>query len=389
MLHKEHFFIKTKRQKALYDLAHQHAEKFRERAAHYDKTGEFPFENFEELKASGFHALTVPKEYNGKGISLYELVLVQETLGQGDGATTLGIGWHLGIMMDLSIRREWDEPLFQKMCQEVVNEKKLINRAATEPKTGSPTRGGKPFTTAVKQADGWLINGHKSFASLAPIADYFIITASIKESDQVGGFLVDTAYPGLQTKKTWDTMSMRATGSDDLLLKDVKVPMEAHVETIGGGHANDHLPHGWLLHIPACYLGIALAARRDVIHFAENYQPNSLPHPIKEVPHVQQKIGEIDLELMKARYMMYGVAEKWDEDEEMRPHLGPELSAVKYVATNAAVKVVDLAMRIVGGTSIFRSNPFERYYRDVRAGIHNPPNDDAVLGILGKRVFSN
>ncbi|MFC7392805.1 acyl-CoA dehydrogenase family protein [Scopulibacillus cellulosilyticus] len=389
MLHKGNFFIKTKQQKELYDLAYQHAEKFRERAAYYDETGEFPFENFKELKASDFPALTVPTEYNGRGISLYELVLVQETLGQGDAATTLGMGWHLGILMDLSIRREWDESIFQKLCEEVVSGKKLINRAATEPKTGSPTRGGKPYTTAVRQADGWLVNGHKSFASLAPIADYFVISASIEDSDQVGGFLIDTHRSGIQIKETWDTMSMRATGSDDLILKNIKVPVEAHVETIRGGHANDKLPPGWLLHIPACYLGIALAARRDVIAFAENYQPNSLPHPIKEVPHVQQKIGEIDLELMKARYLMYGVAEKWDEDEEMRPYLGPELSAVKYAATNAAVKVVDLAMRIVGGTSIFRSKPFERYYRDVRAGIHNPPNDDAVLGILGKRVFND
>ncbi|TCP27054.1 alkylation response protein AidB-like acyl-CoA dehydrogenase [Scopulibacillus darangshiensis] len=386
MFDKDHVFIKTARQKELYELARSHAEDFSRRADHYDETGDFPFENFEALKASGYTGLTASEEYGGKNISLYELVLIQEALAQGDGPTTLGIGWHLGIMMDLSLRREWDEETFKALCRRVINDKHIVNRAATEQGTGSPTRGGKPATEAGKEHDGWRVTGHKTFTTLAPVADEFIVTASMKDSDDVGGFLVNRHLDGVSFEETWDTLGMRATRSDDLFLKNVKIPPDAFVERIGWQDKN-HLPPGWLLHIPACYIGIALAARRDVIDFAANYQPNSLDHPIKDLQHVQQKIGAIELELMKARYMMYGVAEQWDRDPERRPHLGPELSAVKYTATNAAVKAVDLAMRVVGGTSIFRSKPFERYYRDVRAGIHNPPSDDAVLSILGKRGF--
>lgn len=388
MLNKDHSFIKTDRQKSLYERAKKHADDFGKRAEHYDETGEFPFENFAALKESGYTALTVPTEYGGQNISLYEFVLIQETLAQGDGATALGVGWHLGILMDLATRHEWEEETFKKLCQRVVENKTLVNRAATEAKTGSPTRGGKLETEAVKVEDGWLINGHKTFTSLAPILDDFIVSASIAGSDDAGGFLVNRDYQGVSVEKTWDTLGMRATRSDDLWMENVKIPSGAFVERIGWSD-KDHLPPGWLLHIPACYLGIALAARRDVIAFAAHYQPSSLQHPIKDLQHVQQKIGEIDLELMKARYMMYGIAEQWDQDQERRLFLGPELAAVKYVATNAAVKVVDLAMRVVGGTSIFRSKPFERYYRDVRAGIHNPPSDDAVLGILGKRAFDD
>lgn len=67
--------------------------------------------------------------------------------------------------------------------------------------------------------------------------------------------------------------------------------------------------------------------------------------------------------------------------------MGHELAAVKYVATNSAIKVVDLAMRIAGGQSLRKEYPLERYYRDVRCGLHNPPADDITLKIFGDRAF--
>jgi alkylation response protein AidB-like acyl-CoA dehydrogenase len=148
------------------------------------------------------------------------------------------------------------------------------------------------------------------------------------------------------------------------------------------------MSQGWLLHIPACYLGIAIAARNEAISFAKNYQPNSLNHPISEVPEVRRKIAEIDLELFVARQLMYSVAKKWDQHPRGRDTMGADLAAVKYVATNNAVKVVDLAMRIVGGQGLFKSSPMQRYYRDIRAGLHNPPADDITFKMYGDRAFN-
>ncbi|WP_409348192.1 acyl-CoA dehydrogenase family protein [Paenibacillus gyeongsangnamensis] len=80
-----------------------------------------------------------------------------------------------------------------------------------------------------------------------------------------------------------------------------------------------------------------------------------------------------------ARSLLYAVADRWDREKEDRPALKPELGLAKYVATNNAIKIVDLAMRIVGAASLSRKRPLERYYRDVRAGLHNPPMDSTVL----------
>ncbi|HET7616485.1 MAG TPA: acyl-CoA dehydrogenase family protein, partial [Bacillales bacterium] len=84
---------------------------------------------------------------------------------------------------------------------------------------------------------------------------------------------------------------------------------------------------------------------------------------------------------------LYSTAERWEKEPEAREKLLADLAAVKTVATNAAVTVVDLAMRVVGGRSISRSMPLERLYRDVRAGIHNPPNDDITISVLAKAAI--
>jgi alkylation response protein AidB-like acyl-CoA dehydrogenase len=64
----------------------------------------------------------------------------------------------------------------------------------------------------------------------------------------------------------------------------------------------------------------------------------------------------------------------------------PRIAAAKYVATNAALVATDQVMRIAGGFGISRELPFERYFRDARAGITHPPNDDAALELIGKSL---
>ena len=51
------------------------------------------------------------------------------------------------------------------------------------------------------------------------------------------------------------------------------------------------------------------------------------------------------------------------------------------------LKVVDLAMRVTGARSLSQKNPLQRYYRDVRAGLHNPPMDDMTIGLLAKKAI--
>jgi alkylation response protein AidB-like acyl-CoA dehydrogenase len=376
-------FIQNKKQQERYELIADLADQFAQNAQEIDEKGAFPHQNIDRLKQSGYTKWTLPKTFGGESISLYEMLLYQERLAKGDGSTALCIGWHLGIVMDLWEKKSWDDQTLNWMMNEVAGGA-LINGAATEPQTGSPTRGGKPQTTAQKTEAGWVLNGRKTFTTMSLALNYFLVKATIEGTDQVGNFIVPNNRDGVRIEETWDMIAMRGTGSHDLILKNAELPKEALAEVFTPEKKPE--PNGWLLHIPACYMGIALAARDYAIEFAVSYSPNSVSGPIKELPNVQRLAGEMELELMSARHFMYAVAEKWDQTEK-REDLQGELAGVKHVVTNTAISVVDKAMRIVGARSLQRSNPLQRYYRDVRAGLHNPPMDDMTIMNLAKQAF--
>lgn len=357
---------------------------FLSRAHQFDIEGSFPYENIQELKASGYTSLTVPQKYGGEEISLHEMLRLQEKIAEGDGSTALSIGWHMGIIKNLAEKQTWKESIFEQIC-EAVNSGSLINSAATEPKTGSPTRGGKPETTAVKKGDSWIINGRKTFTTMAPVLDFFIVSATLEGSEQVGNFLIPRSAEGVRIEETWDSVALRGTGSHDLLLNNVIVSNEYFVERLGN---EGKRTNGWLLHIPACYLGIAKAAKRYAIEFAIEYSPNSIEGSIINLPNVRQKIGEMELKLLQSESFLYSAAKQWDNaNDQVRSGMGPLLGAVKLTVTNTAIEIVDLGMRIVGARSLSAKNPLQRYYRDVRAGLHSPPMDDMTIQLLANKAI--
>ncbi|RIX51569.1 acyl-CoA dehydrogenase [Paenibacillus nanensis] len=369
-------FIRNEKERERAAMAEELAARFAERAARHDREGSFPFENFADLKEAGYLKLTVPAEFGGDGISLYELVLLQERLAYGDGATALAVGWHLGQVFHFSVADKWPRSLFAELCESVVRDGTMINTFASEAATGSPSRGGKPETVAVHADGGYWLTGRKTFSTLSPILDRFVVTAYVPNENAVSEFLVRRTEQ-VKLVETWDTLGMRATGSHDVVLEGAFVPES---DRIKGKEVNDG--GGWLLHIPACYMGIAMAARDYALEYARTYQPNYLDKPIASLPAVQQTIGEMEAELRTARTLLYAAADRWDREAEQRPSLKPELGLAKYTVTNHAIRIVDKAMRIVGGASLAKSCPLERYYRDVRAGLHNPPMDSSVIQTL-------
>ncbi|WP_094096455.1 acyl-CoA dehydrogenase family protein [Paenibacillus physcomitrellae] len=369
-------YIRSEQEKARVNRVSELAAVFARRAAKHDQEGSFPFDNFADLKEAGYMKLTVPKEYGGDEISLYEMVMLQERLAYGDGSTALAVGWHLGQVLHLRTSRKWPEELFAAFCRSAVEHGTMTNTFASEAATGSPSRGGKPETKAVPTDGGWLITGRKTFSTLSPILDHFVVTAYVPDEETMAEFLVERTDK-VEVVETWNTLGMRGTGSHDVVLNGVFAP--AANRLIGKGSDDGG---GWLLHIPACYMGIALAARDYALNFARTYKPNNLNEPIRSLPSVQNQIGLMEVELRTARSLLYATADRWDKEPDNRPHLKADLGLAKYVATNHAIKVVDLAMRIVGGTSLSRNLPLERYYRDVRAGLHNPPMENTVIQML-------
>lgn len=381
-------FPKNERQSEFMALADRLAEMVAARASYYDQTNQFPVESFAELHRSGYLALTVPVEYGGRGADPLEIVLAQERLARGDGSTALCATMHLILIGRLAETRSWPEPVFARLCRAVVEDGALINSAASEPDLGSPSRGGLPSTTAEAVAAGWRLNGRKNWTSMAPVLTHFVVMATVTDDGQPprrANFLVPAGTPGLQIDPTWDNLGMRSTASHDILLEDVVVPLEARLPDEGSPAVGDG--RGWTLVTGAVYLGVATAARDFAIAYARERRPSGMAGPIAELPAIQQRAAEMELLLLQARLTLYDTAEEWLMRPERRSALAWRLAAAKYLATNNAIRVTDLALRIVGSAGLTRRSPLERYFRDVRAGLGHPPMDDAALTIIGKAAL--
>ncbi|WP_147554177.1 acyl-CoA dehydrogenase family protein [Bacillus testis] len=378
------FFYRNEEEHSFLQELEHTAEKFAARARHYDETRSFHKEDIEDLIKIGYTKSTLPVAYGGKGLGVYTYLLAQETIAQYSGPTALAIGWHCGILLELQDpKRKWDKDVLAKLFTKVSNGA-LINRAASEPQTGSPTRGGRPATTAIMENGKWVITGKKTYTSLAPALDLFLVSAWIPSQEKVGWFLIDSEAKGVSINYTWNVMSMQGTGSEDLILDRVSVEEKYLVEYAEKGTMYDS---SWLLHIPACYIGIAKAAADEAVKFAAHYSPNSIQGTISDLPNVQAKIGNMQLELLQSRHFLYSVAAQWEQQPAHRKQLRLQLGAVKTAVTNQSISIVDQAMRIVGAQSLQMTNPLQRYYRDVRAGLHNPPMDDMVIqGLALQRI---
>jgi alkylation response protein AidB-like acyl-CoA dehydrogenase len=387
-------FPHTEHQAALLAIAHELAARFDARAAAYDRTGDFPHENYADLRAAGLPSLSVPTHFGGMGASLLDSIMVIEELARGDGSTALSFTMHVQTIGSAAEANAWPAPLFARLCRAAVEEGALVNSIASEPALGSPSRGGKPQTTATPQRDAqgrithWRINGHKNFASMSPVLDYMIIPAALEDgSDEVARFLVP-AGPGLEIVETWDALGMRTTGSHDIYLHDVCVDDDAMLNrgVEGPSGKGPKSVNAWFMGtVSAVYLGIAQAALDVAARYARERVPTALGKPIAEVESIQRRLGQAAFAIAQARLTLYQVADLWARYPEQRADtLGALVGVAKVTVTNNAIEAVDHAMRVAGGASMGKALPLERYYRDVRAGLNHPINDDLLFVQLGK-----
>lgn len=367
------------------------AERFAERAGEQDRTGAFPHANFADIRAAGLPALPVPAEHGGWGADLLEAITVVERLAQGDGSTALSFVMHVQTIGSAAEGDGWPPELFADLCQKAVERGALVNSLATEPALGSPSRGGRPQTVARPRyaPDGalvsWVIDGCKSFASMFPVLDYAIISATLEDgSDEVGRFLV-AVDDRFQIEQPWDAIGMRTTGSHTVSLRAVETPAAALIGR--SGQAKGGAGNAWFtLGIGAVYLGVAAAAVEAAARYALDRVPTALGRPIAELESVQRHLGQAALLLHTARTQLHYTAMQWMQHPDRGCELTPWLSAAKVTVTNHAVEAVDHCLRAVGGVGLTRALPLERYYRDVRAGLSHPPSDDEAAITFGRAV---
>jgi alkylation response protein AidB-like acyl-CoA dehydrogenase len=382
--------LHTAREQHFIDLAAGLAGEFAERAARHDKEASFPYENYARLRESGYTNLIIPEKFGGLGATMLERIKAQERLAQGCGPTALAINMHfnvLGLLVDL--HRKFKAPNVEEKLRRVAGERLICGGSGSEPDNAILAL--RPRATARRENGGWVVNGRKIFSTQSIALDYYFSEATWEDAPQgptiITFFIPPRETPGLIFKDDWDTMGMRATASNSSELKEAFV---AEVDVVlqrpvsNSGRITRVFAKAPFT-IGAPYIGIAVAARDFVVDFMRERPRFPLKKPMSHLPGVYNKVGEMDLLIEGARAAMWKAAAELEVDHPRS--WSRKAVAARMIAIENSVRVVDLALRAVGGSSYFKRLPLERYYRDVRAGLYHPFDSDESVEFLGKSAF--
>lgn len=372
------------------DLAVQ----FAKTAGDEDQTGRFAPHKAELMREAGLSAFTVPEALGGMGAGVWDQCLALESLAGGDGSIALGAAMHFHAIGSAAQQRAWRPDALAALCAECVSPGIFVNAVFSEPEMGSPSRGGMPATQAIPTPGGYRITGRKRWATFAPALDYFLISAATPDSQGpcTGIFAVRGHTPGITLIDTWgDGLSLRASGSCDVELADVFVPENRLLETRGSANTRpDGLPPAWgACAFAAVYLGIGRAALVRFTGFARERIPTAFGRPIAELPAIQRASGQISVALRAARALLREVAQAWDCDPEHRQSMGADVAAAKLACINASITATELALRASGANGLDRRLGIERLFRDARAGLIQPPQEDLALEIIGRAALAD
>ena len=383
-------------QPRIVEMADRLAERFAARAPAFERDGAFPHENWRDLHDSGYLRLVIPRAHGGDGASVLDLVIAQERLGRGCASTALGAAMQISVLGRATETGAWPAPIMATICRELVAHGGGINNCVTETELGSISRGGTPATRAERTEGGWLISGRKIFVTGAPALRFLVTGVVLPPEDgapqgSVASAIVRAPAKGLAIENTWrDALALRLAGNDDVVYDRVFVPDAWMVErrAIGGPRG----PAGpganpWALPLAAVYLGVGQAALEAASDYANTRTPPALGAPIGSQTHVQHWIGAMAITLDAARTVLRDTARAWIEEPASRPGLATRIATAKYLCTNAACTVTETALRVAGGFSLTAALPLERYFRDARAGLFAPPQDDLALGIVGRAAL--
>ena len=376
----------TPRQQQFIDLAGTLADEFAARAAEHDRDGSFPFENYERMKQTGYLGLSVPVELGGMGASLLEMCLAQERLAQGCASTALAVTMHISpIGQQATLWQAGLRPELEGLLRGAASGEVVYASMSAEPGYSILT---DSSTTMTKVPDGFLVNGHKVFGTGSAVCTSFSTMA--RYDDPVDGprlmfFVLPRHSEGVVVHDTWNTMGMRGTQSNDFDLENVFVPETAVFHSLPVDHFDATLIKtvwGWSMPVfGSVYLGIAAGAMAELRRIV-------LRRRWEQRPEIQGAFADMEVLLESGRAVIRAHAQDYESgrlyvDLPVQQAMSRAVLP-KYVATNNAVKILDLVMQVAGGSGYFKSSPLERAYRDVRAGTVHPYNNFEALNLFGK-----
>ena len=376
-------FRLTDEQIAFRDECHAFArDVMRPVAAHYDRTQEVPFDVVKEARRRGLHGLDLIQKMATDDGGQFGVIYAEE-LHWGCAGIALAISASSLAAAGIASSGTPEQiGRWVPECYGLGDEIKFGAYAVTEPGAGSDVRSLR--TTAKRDGDEWALNGTKIFISNGGIADVTVIVANV--APELGhrgqaSFIVERGTPGFSQGKKEDKLGIRASQTTELILENVRVPMEnllggidkleAKLERArkgeSGGSSNALATFEVTRPlVGASAIGIARAAYEWTLDWLEGKEEGfdgSEPVALLEQQRVQQVLADVATEIDAARLLVQRAA--WMGRNGV-PMTGGQGSMSKLKAGDVAMWATTTLMDVVGPEASLTDHPLEKFFRDAK-----------------------
>jgi len=334
-------------------------------AATHDRDGTYPHASADRLAAAGYYAAPIPEHLGGMGVDcLHDIVVASSRLARADASLAIGVNMHMAALTNMvGMYRAGAEKLAPAL-ERIARDGVRLAAAVSEP--GQDLT--RPGTVATRTADGWRVDGRKLFCTGSPAATVLYTSVSFVGEDggeRYGYAMVPADAEGVTVHDDWDALGMRASGSHSVTFDAVALPAAALRGGFPVGDADGYMSrnlNAGLFHAAAS-LGIAEAAQDQALDAARR----------ADDARTRALVAESAMDLSAARGALSRAALLVDERREHVAALFAEAQAAKTFTNDAASRVVDRALALVGGAGYRSGHPLARAYRDVRAGAFMHP----------------
>lgn len=319
----------------------------------------------DEMGELGFLGMLTPPEYDGLGLDLLTYLYVLEELSWGDPSVALSMSVHCSLPTKILLDRGTEEQK-ERWLQPMSRGELLGAFSLTEANAGSDAAG--ITTQAVRDGDGWLLNGEKTWVTNGATADLVLTFARTDSPEDrrgsrgIGAFLIPGGTPGFEPGKKERKMGLRGSETVSIALNDVRLGPEHLIGEPDEGfrYALRGL-EGGRLGIAAQSIGIAAAALDHALEYAA--ERRQFGKPLRDFQGIEFKLSEMSSRLEASRGLLERAALSLMDDDPRRRRLS---SIAKLFSSQTAVFVTREAVQVFGGYGYAREYPVERLFRDAK-----------------------
>jgi len=330
-------------------------------AKEIDASGQFPWEVIRKMAGLGLLGLPIPEQYGGSGADTLSYAIAVEEVSRVSGSIGITLAAHTSLGL-YPLYRFGSEEQKQKYLPGLASGQGLAAFGLTEPEAGSDAAAVK--TSAVLDADHWVINGTKTFITSGSIADVVIIAAVTDKSAGARGIsniLVEKGTPGFRPGRDEDKMGLKGSVTSQLFFEDCRVPKQNLLGKPGEGYKQFLITlDGGRISIGAMALGLAQGALEAAVKYSK--ERVQFGQPIARFQAIQWMIADMATEIEAARLMVYRAAQLKDKGVRFTK----EAAMAKLFASEAAERACFKAIQIHGGYGYVKEYDVERIYRDNR-----------------------